>query len=66
MTRSADLFPPTAARTYAVQWPNGSRNDLFKTPHVSTFDAYVKTVRAAGLCVSFLSPFLAQVLRDVR
>lgn len=56
---------PAAARCYSVQWLSGSRKP-FKTPHVSTFDAYVKAVRAAGLRVSFPSPFLAQVLRDVR
>lgn len=57
---------PAAARCYSVQWLSGSRSKPFQTPHVSTFDAYVKAVRAAGLRVSFPSPFLAQVLRDVR
>lgn len=57
-----DLFDaPASPRTYTVRWPAASRNDPFITPHVSTFDAYVKTVRAAGLRVAFSSPFLASV-----
>lgn len=57
-----DFFDsPASPRTYTVRWPAASKNDPFKTPHVSTFDAYVKTVRAAGLRVAFPSPFLALV-----
>lgn len=62
MSGTASLFPASPARVYAVQWLSGSRSKPFQTPHVSTFDAYVKAVRAAGLRVSFPSPFLAQVL----
>lgn len=59
-----DLFDaPASARTYTVRWPSASPNKPFITPHVGVFDAYVKTVRAAGLRVSFPSPFLAQVVQ---